>query len=156
MSTVSAQHASFTIDRNFEASVARIYAAFSTQEGKARWFGGGPTWEAIERRFDFRVGGREYAHGRWRGERGDAETIFDCLYHDIVPEQRIVYSYDLHYNHRKLSVSLATIEFSAAGARTQMKLTEQGVFLDGYDDAGSRERGTRELMDRLAASLGNH
>jgi hypothetical protein len=31
--------------------------------------------------------------------------------------------------------------------------TEQGVFLDGYDDAGSRERGTRDLFDKLAAAL---
>jgi len=32
-------------------------------------------------------------------------------------------------------------------------LTEQGVFLDGYDDAGSRERGTKGLLDQLEASL---
>jgi len=29
----------------------------------------------------------------------------------------------------------------------------KGVFLDGYDDAGSRERGTKALMDALEASL---
>jgi hypothetical protein len=27
------------------------------------------------------------------------------------------------------------------------------VFLDGYDDAGARERGTSELLDKIAASL---
>jgi hypothetical protein len=32
-------------------------------------------------------------------------------------------------------------------------LTEQGVFLDGYDDAGSRERGTKGLLDKLEAAL---
>ena len=36
---------------------------------------------------------------------------------------------------------------------TKMTVTEQGAFLDGYDDAGSRERGTGSLMDRLARSL---
>jgi hypothetical protein len=34
-----------------------------------------------------------------------------------------------------------------------MRVTEQGVFLDGYDDAGSRERGTNFLMDAFEASL---
>jgi len=34
-----------------------------------------------------------------------------------------------------------------------MTVTEQGAFLDGYDDAGSRERGTGALMDALAKSL---
>ena len=34
-----------------------------------------------------------------------------------------------------------------------MTLTEQGVVLDGYDDAGSREHGTGWLMGQLAAAL---
>jgi hypothetical protein len=38
-------------------------------------------------------------------------------------------------------------------ARTRMTVTEQGAFLDGYDDAGSRERGTGALMDQLAKFL---
>jgi activator of Hsp90 ATPase-like protein len=38
-------------------------------------------------------------------------------------------------------------------AGTRLKLTEQGAFLDGYDDAGSRERGTGSLMDALEKSL---
>jgi len=32
-------------------------------------------------------------------------------------------------------------------------VTELGAFLDGYDDAGSRERGTGELLDALSRSL---
>ena len=41
----------------------------------------------------------------------------------------------------------------AGRAGTRMSVTEQGAFLDGYDDAGSRERGTGSLMDPLARSL---
>ncbi len=32
-------------------------------------------------------------------------------------------------------------------------MTEQGAFLDGYDDAGSREQGTNLLFDALGAAL---
>ena len=43
---------------------------------------------------------------------------------------------------------------SAGPGRTTLKVTEQGAFLDGYDDAGSREHGTGFLLDKLGASLG--
>jgi uncharacterized protein YndB with AHSA1/START domain len=78
---------------------------------------------------------------------------FNCLYQDIVPDQRIVYTYEMHINGNRISISLATIEFKPEGAGTRLLLTEQGVFLDGHDDAGSREKGTRGLMDRMEASL---
>jgi hypothetical protein len=32
-------------------------------------------------------------------------------------------------------------------------MTEQGAFLDGYDDAGSREHGSNLLLDALSNSL---
>ena len=59
----------------------------------------------------------------------------------------------MHLNERKISVSLATIELKGEPGKTTLRLTEQGAFLDGYDDVGSRERGTGYLLDALAASL---
>jgi hypothetical protein len=50
-------------------------------------------------------------------------------------------------------VSLATLQLTADGAGTTLSVTEQGAFLDGYDDAGSREHGTGMLLDALGASL---
>jgi len=150
MSTHKVDHAAFTLERHYDAPVALLYRAFSDEEAKSRWFGGGSEWDMQSRVFDFRVGGKEHLSGKWKS--GMVST-FDATYHDIVPERRIVYAYDLHHSGRFLSVSLATLEFTPAGARTQLKLTEQGVFLDGYDDAGKREHGTRELLEKLAATL---
>ena len=59
----------------------------------------------------------------------------------------------MHIDGKKISVSLATIDFEPQGKGTKLIVTEQGAFLDGYDDAGARERGTNDLMDQLAASL---
>jgi uncharacterized protein YndB with AHSA1/START domain len=70
-----------------------------------------------------------------------------------VPLRRIVYAYNMHVDEKKISVSLATIELEPTAKGTRMKVTEQGAFLDGYDDAGSREHGTGALMDALAKSL---
>jgi uncharacterized protein YndB with AHSA1/START domain len=70
-----------------------------------------------------------------------------------VPNTRIISSYDMHLDDKRISVSLATVELEPAGAGTRLIYTEQGAFLDGYDDAGSREHGTRGLLDKLAAAL---
>jgi hypothetical protein len=39
------------------------------------------------------------------------------------------------------------------GSGTKLTLTEYGDYLDGYDDAGSREHGTNWLIDNLGRSL---
>ena len=143
-------HGTFNIERTYDAAPARVFAAFSTEEGKAAWFAGGEGYAILERRFDFREGGAERATGRW-----DNGTVsqFDAHYFDIVPDERIVYAYEMRLNGTKISVSLATIEFKAHGTGTRLLLSETGAFLDGYDDAGSREHGTNLLMDRLGAAL---
>jgi uncharacterized protein YndB with AHSA1/START domain len=96
------------------------------------------------------VGGRERLSGVWPGGKVSA---FDGLYHDIVADQRIVYSYAMQLDDVTISVSLATVEFKPAGAGARLIFTEQAAFLDGYDDAGSREQGTGALLDNLGAEL---
>ena len=59
----------------------------------------------------------------------------------------------MHLDDKKISVSLATIQLKGGSGNTTLKVTEQGAFLDGYDDAGSREHGTGHLLDALGASL---
>ena len=106
--------------------------------------------ETIERRMDVRVGGTERLSGRWQG---GLVSTFDATYHDVIPNERLVYTYEMHLNDKKISISLATIQLRAEGERTSLIVTEQGAFLDGYDDVGSREHGTRFLLDALGASL---
>jgi uncharacterized protein YndB with AHSA1/START domain len=150
MTKHSAQHAIFTIERTFDAPPALVFRAFADPSAKAKWFGGPKEWDKHRGEFDFRVGGRERVSG---GPKGGTQHKFDAVYQDIVPNARIVYSYSLELDDKRISVSLATIEFAPADRGTKLTLTEQGVFLDGYDDAGSREQGTRGLLDKLAASL---
>jgi uncharacterized protein YndB with AHSA1/START domain len=143
-------YGTFSLERTYDAPRSRVYAAFATYEGKQAWFGGGGDHVLIERKFDFREGGHERAAGRWAN--GTVHR-FDATYFDIVPEERIVYAYEMHLDDVKISVSLATIEFKEAGKGTKLLVTETGAFLDGYDDNGSREHGTNFLMDLMGASL---
>jgi uncharacterized protein YndB with AHSA1/START domain len=147
----SVAHASFTITRRWKAAPARVFAAFADQAQKDKWFGGGPEWELVSRSFDFRVGGHENASGRWK--KTGMVSHFDCTYLDIVPGSRIIYSYVMHLDARKISVSQACIEIVSDGEGSKLTLTEYGDYLDGYDDAGSRERGTNALIDALGKTL---
>jgi len=104
----------------------------------------------LKREMDFRVGGHECVVGKWNDV---VVTSFNSLYQDIVPNQRIIYSYDMQQDDKRISVSLATIEFKREGAGTRLIVTEQGVFLDDYDDAGSRETGTRWLLEKIDTIL---
>ena len=147
----SVQHGSFTIERVFDTPVAIVYRAWADKTAKARWFVGPSGWKEEIREQDFRVGGQD----RLKGVHPNGMTSdFRAEYRDIVPNERIVYVYDMHIGERKISVSLATVTFQSVNGGTRMTVTEQGTFLDGYDDAGSRERGTNQLMDQLTASLG--
>ncbi|MBZ5710252.1 SRPBCC family protein [Nannocystis pusilla] len=147
----SAVHASFVIERLMPATPAQVFAAFAEPEAKARWFVGPPgQWKKLVRELDFRVGGRERVSGAFAN--GTVST-FDCRYHDIVADERILYTYDMLLDERRISVSLSTLQLRAEGAGTRMHYTEQVVFLDGYDDGGSRERGTQKLFDQVEAWL---
>jgi uncharacterized protein YndB with AHSA1/START domain len=147
----SVVHGAFHLERTYEATAEQVYKALSDEAAKSRWFHGPEGWRPIERFMDFRVGGRERVKG---GFDGGMTTTFDAIYHDIVPRERLVYTYEMRLDERKISVSLATLQIKPADqGRTTLIVDEQGAFLDGYDDAGSRERGTGDLLDQLGASL---
>lgn len=150
MTEHSVSHATFVIERTYAASPARVFAAFASREAKMRWFAGPAEWGPPEHTLDFRVGGREHISGR---PRGGPRHVYEGGYQDIVPNVRIITTYDMHLDEKHISVSLATFELKPAGSGTRLVYTEQAAFLDGYDDAGSREHGTRELLDKLGKAL---
>jgi uncharacterized protein YndB with AHSA1/START domain len=141
------EHDTFVIERTFPVPRSRVFAAWAEPDAKAQWFGfdekGGDE-------FDFRVGGREVVRG---GPDGGPVFTFRGIYQDIVPDERIVYTYDMLMDDQRISVSVATVEFKPAGDDTLLVFTEQGVFLDGLDEASRRKEGTGTLLDKLEAAL---
>ncbi|MFN2564937.1 MAG: SRPBCC family protein [Gemmatimonadaceae bacterium] len=128
-----------------------MFNAWADPAAKGRWFAGPDDWQSAgKHELDFRVGGRERVAG---GPPGGPVHTYEARYHDIVPNERIVSSYDIYMDEMRISVSLATVELKPAGAGTRLVYTEQGVFLDGCDVPAQREHGTRELLDALDAEL---
>ncbi len=150
MSKRSTVHSTFVIERDFKAAPARVFDAFANPQSKAKWFGGPEEWEKSDHKLDFRVGGKESVSG---GPSGGTVHHYNAEYWDIVPNARIVSSYEMHMDKQRISVSLATMQFKPNGSGTTFILSEQGIYLDGYDDAGERERGTLELLNQLETYL---
>ncbi len=146
----SVVHGSFTLSRRYDAAPALVFRAFTDPAAKARWFGGGEGVEVLDRAMDVRPGGTERMKVRWTT---GMVSCFEATYCDVVPDARLIYLYEMRLDARKISASLATVELRPEGAGTHLTITEHGAFLDGFEDAGMREHGTRWLLDRLAVSL---
>jgi uncharacterized protein YndB with AHSA1/START domain len=138
----------FTVERTYPASPARVFKAFADEQAKAKWFA--PGFVELEKRWDFRVDGQEVLVGR---HASGMVSGFYAVYHDITPDERIVYAYRMTLDGVPISSSLAVIEIRPEGTGAHLTVTEHGVFLDGYQDNGSREHGTNWLMDLLGESL---
>ena len=150
MTRSTVAHDVFVIERTYNVPVAQVFRAWADPMLKARWFAGSA--DALEAGYelDFRVGGREVNRG---GPPGGPVYTYESQFRDIVPEQRIVYTYEMFADENRISVSVATVQFRGRDATTQLVLTEQGVFLDGHDTVAQREEGSRSLLDSLAAIL---
>ena len=146
MTERSVTHATFVVERTYTASPARVFAAFADPAIKQRWFASPDELGAAEHDIDFRVGGREINRG---GPPDGPLYTYAAMYQDIIPDQRIVSTYEMLMAETRISVSLATVELIPAGSGTRLVYTEQGAFLDGHDTPAQREHGTRELLEAL-------
>jgi uncharacterized protein YndB with AHSA1/START domain len=148
----SVTHATIVIERTYDASPARVFAAWADPTAKARWYLGPEDWELTDYELDFRVGGQERSASR---PPGGPVHVYEARFHDIVPDKRIVFVYDISLDETRISVSLATVELESASGGTRLIYTEQGAFLDGHDVSDLRQQGMGALLDALGAALRN-
>jgi len=150
MTERSIEHAGFTIERRYDAAPERVFAAWADPAGKARWFAGPDEWQVGPHELDFREGGREVTSG---GPREGPVHHYRAIYWEVVPNARIVYTYELLIDAVRSSVSLVTVELQRDGEGTRLTLTEHGAFFDGLEDPDVRPDGTGSLLDGLAREL---
>jgi uncharacterized protein YndB with AHSA1/START domain len=147
----------FTIERSLAATPEQVFAAFADVTVKTRMLSpsddessSGPMAPGD---FDFRVGG----HERFEFVEEDGRKMqYDAMYYDIVPSQRIVYSYEMFSDGSRISVSVASIQFLESGKSTSLIWTELGAFLDGLDKSELREGGTSWMVDNMAEYFAHH
>lgn len=140
----------FMIERILAATPARVFEAWTRPEIKARWFVGPEGWTEIDRALDARIGGTERAHGRFPN---GIETIYEARYYDVVPDRRLLFTFDMAVGGRHYSLSLASVEIEPHGDGSRLVFTEHVAFLTGSDETENRRHGTAGLIEQLVAIL---
>jgi uncharacterized protein YndB with AHSA1/START domain len=143
---VSVEHDRFELQRTYPAPPERVFARWADPALKAGWFSA----PGAEYEFDFRVGGHEVNRD---GTPGGAGFTYIARYCDIVPNERIVYTYELYAGEALASVSPTSVMFLADGDGTLLTVTEQIALLDGRDTRAARKRGVTTLLERLGEAL---
>jgi uncharacterized protein YndB with AHSA1/START domain len=139
-------HATFTLERMYDAPVSKVFAAWADPEARRRWFANGADYEQR-----FEVGGGEQVRAT---QQDGTELIFTSNYHDIAPDQHIIYTSTLSADEQLSTVSTTTVEFSPDGDRTRLVISEHGIYLPGQEQPDWRERGTADQLTALATELG--
>jgi uncharacterized protein YndB with AHSA1/START domain len=145
MTEHSIVHATFTLERTYPAPAERVFHAWADPAMKARWFAG----DSTQYQLDFRPDGIE----RNRVDHDGKEIMWESLYREIVPNERIVYTSVLSEDGKVMTASLTTVEFAPDGAKTSLVLTETGAYLDGQEKPAWREEGTGDWLDTLGRHL---
>ena len=150
-------HGTFFIERRYAASPQRVFGAWSDADSKRAWHVEGKGWELRSYELDFREGGREASSFRFLDgvKMFGEETTFsnETVYEEILPNERLIFTYSMSRNGKRFSVSLATVEFKADGAGTRLMFTEHAAFFEGADGLQMREQGWQELLAKLDAFL---
>lgn len=137
------------LERSYASTPAQVFAAWSDPDALMRWGAPGPGWQVVLETFEFVVGGRQIT----RFSPGNDSEIYvnQSQFHDIVPNLRIVSSGSMSLAGTPLFVGVLTVEFADAGAGCLLRLTEQGVFLDGRDQRENHVHGWGCMLDRLGS-----
>jgi uncharacterized protein YndB with AHSA1/START domain len=138
MTERSVSHTTFVIERSYPAHPAKVFGAWTDGAAREIWMDDpGYKSDGGKYELDFRVGG----HERFSGITPDGQTYrYEGMIYDIVPDQRIVYSYEMYNGQDLGSVSLATVQIVAEGSGTKLTYTEQGAFLDGIEKPEDRQQ----------------
>lgn len=148
-------YGTFTLERTWTTTPARVFEAWADVEIKAMWFPGvdEETLRVVRRDLDFRRGGVEVLEGHFPASGMTA--LYEARFHLVEPDRRLVYDYDLHHDGLFTSVTLSSLFIEPEGARTRVVYTEQIVFLDGKDGTAGRKHGTEAQWEKLETVLSN-
>lgn len=150
-------HGSFIIERRYNASPQRVFAAWGDAAAKRAWLVEGEGWDIQSFAIDFREGGKETStyHFLKGPEVFGKETMFsnEGMFNEIVPNERIVFTYSMARDGVRFSVSLASVELTPAGNGTRLIFTEHAAFFEGADGVKMREQGWQQLLTKLGGYL---
>lgn len=136
------------VTRRFKAPRERVFAAFTTLDALAEWFGP-PGRSCLGDSVDFRVGGAYRL--RIRTPDGE-EMIVSGIYRDITPPSRLAFTWKWEDDEDWAKVqSEITIQFDAHGDETEISLTQIGF--PAVENRDRHSHGWTACFDKLDAAL---
>ena len=145
MNTIA--HATIVMERTYNASPSRVFAAWSDVEARKRWSAPADDIRIEYEEADFREGGRDLSRCI---EPGTEDYIAAVTYIDIKRDQRIAFVEDIAHGRKRVSAALISVELSPQGAATRLLLTMQ---IASFDEAGMEQGyqfGWNAALDNLA------
>ena len=136
------------MERTFDASVDRVFRAWSDPGELAQW-AWGSIGNDVNAEVDLRVGG---AYRITTSQPGQETLAFEGTYEDVVPDRRLVYS--LHWDAPmgyEAPDERVTVEFVGRGEQTDMTFVHEGVPHELARD--THEKGWDNTFDILAQLL---
>ena len=143
-------HDTITMERTYNASPARVFAAWESVEARLRWSVPFPEAGAAYDQTDFRVGGLDVMRC---GLKHDMRYLAHVRYLEILPDRRIVMAERVAEEGEIRAASLITIELEAAGPKseaTKQTVTMQVSAFDGSDMLDGYSTGWTAALDNLA------
>lgn len=135
--------------RDFDAPRELVFKAYTDPKSIPQWWGPRGYTTTVDK-MDVRPG------GVWRFVQRDQdgnEFAFNGVYREIVPPERLVYTFE--FEGMRGHVMLETVTFEEHDGKT--KLTDRALFDNVEDRDGmlksGMERGAAETMDRFAELL---
>jgi uncharacterized protein YndB with AHSA1/START domain len=146
MSIATAVKPSLTIKRRFNATPAKVFAAWTDPEKVKRWMCPGDN-KVISTEGDARTGG----HYRWvmqapSGERHDVSGT----YREFIPNERLVFTWAWISTPER--ESLVTLTFKPDGDGTLFTMVHEQFFDETARD--NHNKGWTSAMDKLGEYLG--
>ena len=144
-------HATFTIERSYKASPAKVFEALSPPALNSQWDSAHPQTQLLAVEIHDRQGGAPqlgYRIGDTSPFPGVSLTD-DGIFQAIVPGSRIVTTSMMAIGGAPMSVSLTTFELIPNGQGTDLLCTNQVAFFENADGPVMREHGWRVLLDKL-------
>lgn len=145
-------HDTITMERTYNASPARVFAAWESVEARLRWSIPFPEAGATYDQTEFKARGLDIMRC---GPKDDMRFLAHVRYLEILPDRRIVMAERVAEDGEIRAASLITVEFEPAGPKSDARATKQTVTmqvsaLDGPDMLDGYRTGWTAALDNLA------
>ena len=140
-------HATIVMERTYNASPARVFAAWESVEARQRWSAPADGIRIVYEQSEFFEGGSDVSRCV---EPGNQDYVATVNYLDIKRDKRLVFAEAVAHGEKRVSAALISVELTPVGASTRLNLTMQ---IASFDEAGMEagyQFGWNAALDNLS------